>query len=663
MNSVSRNPFGNFRGECESYLRTALKNTLPDTMSLDHTGKERINSFLLEAPPSPNYGDLASSICFEIARELKVAPQILASNIVDKIDLSRATLVRNVTTAAGYINFHANKAQLASLTLESARSFAESYGYVTVNSPLKIIIEHTSVNPVGPVHVGTARNSVIGDALARLLKTRGHEVSTHFYVDDVGRQIAVLAYGYDLLHRPQPKGKADHWIGLVYAMTSCFIEIERLKKKLKELENNQVDEMKYDQVNQTRLDLDSWVLAAEDLRSRDEALFDALLNSMKLETAPEEKIATIIQSYEKKDVVVKRLIKDVVTLCLDGFKETYNKANIFWDSWDWESDLIWRGEVSNALNRLVESPFCTIKDGALTLDTNTAAETLQLKKRFKIPDEHEIPPLVLSRSDGTTLYSIRDIAYSLWKLQRADRVVNVIGVEQSLAQLQIRVALSILTSIEKASNLSHYAYELVKLPDYKMSKRRGKYITFDEILDEATKRAMKEVDTRSPTLLYEDRKRIAETVGIGAVKYVLIDVSPSKQVVFTWDKVLNFETNSGPFIQYAYARACNILEKAKQEPLDPDYALLQEPIEQDLIKKIAIFPETFITAADSLVPNILTEFSYNLAASFNSFYASHPVLKAEPRKLRDSRLALVEGVRITLKNTLYLLGIETLERM
>ncbi len=641
-------------------LGEALRKTLPRDVVLSQAFNERISSPTLTTPPSPDFGDLTSSLCLEVARRLNIAPDKLAERVAANVNLSNALLIKAVRAAGGYVNFYANDSELSQLALESARFYAASYGYLKIDAPLRVIVEHTSVNPAGPVHVGTARNSVLGDSLCRLLRARGHNVTAHFYVDDVGRQVAVLAYGYDLLNRPKPKGKADHWVGLVYAITSCIIEIEKLKQRLKELEG---DDALHEEANKARLELDDWVSAASDLREKDAALFEALVEGIDKDGHPEESIAVIMGLYERNDPSVRKLIREVVGLCLTGFRETYDRVGIRWDSWDWESDLVWSSSVSSVLDRLQRSPYLTTKEGAFALDVDAVANELNLKRRFGISEEHEIPPLVLARSDGTTLYSTRDIAYSLLKLNQADKVINVIGSEQALAQLQIRIALCVLASVEKAEHLVHYAYELVKTPGYRMSKRRGRYVMFDEILDEAVERAFAEVDKRSPHLSAGVKRKISEAVGMGAVKYALVDLAPSKQVVFTWDKVLNFEMNSAPFIQYAYARAANILEKAEEKPLNPDYALLREPLETSLVRKIAFFPETFASAADALVPSQLTEFAYDLAANFNSFYASLPVLKAEPMGLRDARLALVEGVRITLKNVLNLLGIETLERM
>ena len=659
LSAYTIDPFGDFRRECEVNLRKVLEETLVNNTGFSPSFRERVFAISLEVPTSPAFGELSSSVCFEIARKLNIVPKGLAEKIVENMDLSETLFIKEVRAVNGYINFYVDGPTLSRLTLDSAR-FTESYGHVRAVLPHRIIVEHTSVNPAGPIHIGTARNSILGDSLSRLLRARGHQVATHFYVDDVGRQIAVLVYGYKLLDEAKPTGKADHWVGLVYAITSCIIEIERTKRKLKELEG---DESLHEEANKTRLDLDDWISAAADLKEKNRELFESLINVIMKDPDPGGNIATLMRLYEKRDLELRRTVREVVEFCLDGFKQTYDRIGVLWDSWDWESDLIWNGMVSDLLNKLQKSPHCITKDGALMLDVNTIADELQLKKDLGIPEEHEIPYLVLARFDGTTLYPTRDIAYSLWKLDQANKVINVIGVEQTLAQLQIRIALNLLVTKEKAESLIHYAYELVKMPGHRMSKRRGRYVTFDEVIDEATKRAFIEVKKRSPDLPLETKKRISEAVGIGAVKYALIDVAPSKQVTFTWENVLNFEKNSAPFIQYAYARACNIVDKVDLRTINPDYSLLKETIELELVGKVARFPETFIAAADCLLPSLLTEFTYSLAARFNSFYASLPVLKAEPIGLRDARLSLVEGVRITLKKTLDLLGIEALEKM
>jgi arginyl-tRNA synthetase len=280
-----------------------------------------------------------------------------------------------------------------------------------------------------------------------------------------------------------------------------------------------------------------------------------------------------------------------------------------------------------------------------------------------LKEDYQIPSLTLARSDGTTLYTTRDIAYTLWKFKKAQKVINVIGMEQTLAQLQLKIALYALGFEKYADNLVHFAYNLVSLPGYKMSSRRGHYITFDEVMDDAVKRAYEEVSKRSPELSDEEKQKIADFVGIGAVRYALVEVDPSKPVVFTWDRVLNFETNSAPYIQYTHARACSILRKAARKPKNPAYGMLKEKIEHEIVLSLAGFPDTFIEAAEYLKPNLIADFANSLSDKFNTFYNALPVIKAEPQGLSNARLMLVDAVRIVLRNALNLIGIVAPEKM
>jgi arginyl-tRNA synthetase len=182
-------------------------------------------------------------------------------------------------------------------------------------------------------------------------------------------------------------------------------------------------------------------------------------------------------------------------------------------------------------------------------------------------------------------------------------------------------------------------------------------------MDEAVERAYEEVSKRSPQLSEEEKREIANFVGIGAVRYALVEVDPSKPVVFTWDRVLNFEKNSAPYIQYTHARACSIMRKAARKPEKPVYKLLTEKLEREITLTIASFPDTFVEAAEFLKPNSIADFANALADKFNTFYNAFPVIKAEPQGLSDARLALVDAVRIVLRNALNLIGIVAPEKM
>ena len=648
---VSENPFDQFRQECQTALANAIKKTLPEIKQPTIT---------LNKTPNIEYGQLASSLCFELAKKLNQKPLALAEHLVAAIDKSTFNLIEKVAPAgAGYINFHVNFPKFTALTLESIKQLKFDYGFAKTDQPKKIIVEHTSVNPLHPIHIGQARNPMLGDALARILEYRGHKVSRHYYIDDVGRQSSVVAYGYAKLGKPKPTEKADLFVGKIYTVTSCLVEINRLKK-VRELA---IAMNSADDLVKANKEIDEWMGIAAELKEKYPVLFESLMAKIGEDADPEEEINRLNRAYEDGESKAKQLIREVSDLCLEGFRQTMKRVGVLYDSWDWESDFVWSTQVSEVLSRLKASPFVYSEKGVLEFDAEKVAQTLNLKGKLGLSDNNEVPPLTLVRADGTTLYTTRDIAYTLWKFKQAQKVINVIGMEQSLAQLQLKLALYALGYGEFAENFVHFAYNLVTLPGYKMSSRRGHYITFDEVLDEAVQRAYEEVSKRSPMLSEEEKRKIANFVGLGAVRYALVDVDSGKPVVFTWERVLNFETNSAPYVQYTHARACSILRKAAREPEKPEFALLSEKLERELILNLAGFPDTFIEATEYLKPNLIADYTNALADKFNTFYNAFPVIKADSQELSDARIALTQAIQIVMHNALNLIGVVAPEKM
>jgi arginyl-tRNA synthetase len=649
---ISENPFDQFRQECQTTLANALKKTLPEIKQPTIT---------LNKTPNIEFGQLASSLCFELAKKLSMKPLALARDLVAAIDILSFDLIDKVAPAgAGYINFHVNFPKFSSLTLESIKKLKYNYGFVKTAKPQKIIVEHTSVNPLHPIHIGQARNPMLGDALARILECRGHTVSRHYYIDDVGRQSSVLAYGYGKLDRPKPTEKADLFMGKIYTVTSCLVEINRLRR-VRELIVAAADSA--DDLARVNKDIDEWVSIAAELKAKYPVLFEALMAKISEDGHPEEEINCLNRAYEDGEPKAKQLIREASDLCLEGFRETMRRVGVTYDSWDWESDFVWSTQVSEVLARLKASPFVFNEQGVLEFDAEKVSKVLNLKAKIGLSDNNDVPPLTLMRGDGTTLYTTRDIAYTLWKFKRAEKVINVIGMEQSLAQLQLKLALYALGYGKFAEDFVHFSYNLVTLPGYKMSSRRGHYITFDEVLNEAVSRAFEEVSKRSPLLSEDEKHKIADFVGLGAVRYALVDVDAGKPVVFTWERVLNFETNSAPYVQYTHARACSILRKAAREPQKAEFGLLTEKLERELILSLASFPDTFMEATEYLKPNFIADYANALADKFNTFYNAFPVIKANSQELSDARIALTQAIQIVIHNALNLIGVVAPEKM
>ena len=642
---ISENPFATFRQECETILAEAIKNILPEITT---------PNLPFERPPNLEFGQLASSLCFELSKQLRKKPITLAQQLTEVMEKSKFSLVKRVIAAgAGYINFYADFKKFSALTLDSIVKLNEEYGLIKTGNPLRIIVEHTSVNPLHPIHIGQARNPLLGDSLARMLQSRGNKVRRHYYIDDVGRQSSVIAYGYEKLGSPKPDEKTDHFIGKIYTITSCLVEINRLKHELqlaKEVSSNE-------EIKKINTELDEWVSVAAELQGKHANLFDKLLDKINEDDNPELTINRLNRAYEQGDSKAKELMREVTELCLEGFRQTLSRIGVQYDSWDWEGDFVWQSLVTKTLRQLEASPFTFKAEEVSEFDAEKAVKTLGLRDKLGLKEEHEIPTLTLVRSDGTTLYTTRDVAYSLWKFEKADKVINVIGSEQALAQLQLRIALYALGYERFADNLVHYAYNLVTLPGFKMSSRRGRYVTLDEVMDEAVKRAFEEVSKRSPELSEDEKREIADFVGIGAVRYALMEVDSAKPVVFTWDRVINFERNSAPYIQYTHARACSIIRKAARKPEKADFGLLREKLEKEIVLLLALFPDTFVEASEFLKPSMIADYVNGLSDRFNTFYNAFPVIRAEPEGLSDARLALTDSARIVLRNALNLIGI------
>jgi arginyl-tRNA synthetase len=643
------NPLAELRGECQNLLEKALDKAYPGTEL-----PESKYSF----PPNPEMGELSSPSCFQLARVLSQSPMKIAETLAKNIPLDESKLINKAEAVSGYVNFHVEPESYNKLVLELIKDLDNEYGFLKTENPGKVMVEHTSANPISPIHIGNARNSIIGDSLASLLEKQGNEVLIHFLVNDMGRQVAMTTYGWKLLGKPEPVGEAELWIGTIYASFNVISELTRQRKALKEAEETG----KVYEAQEAQEEIEKYEVASEELKKKFPGLYEKLEERMAEIEDPVAEMVALNSRYENNEKVTVADVRTQIKYCLNGFEDSLGRIGIAFDSFDFESDLVWAQAAESVLQRLLTSGYVIEDMGAKILDCDKIAVDLGLKERWGLHPEHEIPRLVLVRGDGTTLYTLRDMAYTIDKFNHAKRVINVIGTDQTLAQLQLRIALAAIGEIEMADNQLHYAYELVKLPGVRMAGRLGRYVTLNDMLSKAVQMAREEVETRNPNLPDEEKDAISEMVGFGAVKYTLLSVDPQKQITFDWTKALNFETNSAPFIQYSHARTCNILKRADDTP-EPRYGELNAIKERELVNLLAQFPEVFERAAEELQPSNLTAYANTLADKFNSFYATQSVLKAETQGLQGARLKVVDATRITLRNTLDVLGIDAPQRM
>jgi arginyl-tRNA synthetase len=350
-------------------------------------------------------------------------------------------------------------------------------------------------------------------------------------------------------------------------------------------------------------------------------------------------IDQLMRRVERGEPEMAAQFREAVLICLEGIQETLRSLHIRHDRYIWESDFIRNGDVERVIERIRKLPQAH-EDETLWLDLSEEG----FENRY-----------ILRRSDGTTVYAARDLAFHIWKGRNFDLLIDILGADHKLIGAQLVTTLRLLG--EKAPLILHF--EFVSLPEGSMSTRAGKFVSADELIEEVTEKALQEVTKRRAELSEPERKEIARSVAIAAVRYDIVKVSPEKSTVFDWREALDFERQSGPYIQYAHARACSILEKAGA--FTPAYQV-RDPYEVALVKHIARFPFVLDQVVQELRPHLLAVYARDLADLFNTFYRYVPVLRSAG-ETRDSRLTMVQATRNTLKEALDTLGIDALATM
>lgn len=399
------------------------------------------------------------------------------------------------------------------------------------------------------------------------------------------------------------------------------------------------------------------------LGSKGNETFDDLLKlyikmSRKVEEEPEleKKIFEILKKIEEHDKETIAKLNKLVNTAVEGQRKILARLKIFYDSFDYESMYLEKGRLKNILKQLEKTKRLE-KDieGRYVLD--------QSNMKWQFEREMKSPVLVLTRSDGTGLYVLRDIAYTIDKMKTAAVNIIVLGEDQKLYFKQLSAALELLGY--SAPRAVHYSFILLKTKKgaKKMSTRKGEVVLVSDFIEEAVKKATEEIKKRKRESEV-DLKKVAEAIAIGAVRYSVAKVEQDKGILFDWHEALNFEGNSGPYLQYVYARASNILKKLqmKKGKLSKESYEKVDDKECALAKELALFPEIARVSLEQLRPHLLCNYVYRLAQAFNDFYESCPVINADPG-IKERRILLVRATKQVLENALNLIGVPLIEAM
>tara|TARA_Y100000589_G_scaffold87791_1_gene82017 strand:- start:756 stop:2525 length:1770 start_codon:yes stop_codon:yes gene_type:complete len=561
---------------------------------------------LLQPSREASQGDLTLP-CFPFASVLRKAPQAISDEIAGLFPQLEA--LANVSSVNGYLNFTANPEWLADVVLSNQvhiGSALENSG----RTGETVLLEHTSANPNGPFHVGRARNAILGDTLVRLHRLHGDDVRAEYYVDDMGKQVGVLAWALDNLSEK---------------------DVNELLSEREPPSERWLTKADHQRVR--------WYQAAQILRKDADEERKAQI---------EKEIGLLVHASEHGDVGVLESFEAAYTPVLEGMLATLSRLGISYDTFTKESRFVVDGTVAKLMDSLDALEISgTADNGAGFLDLGRRG--LKGKTEF-----------FYRRGDGSSLYATRDVAYHMWKWGESNRLVNVLGEDHKLQAKQVGLTLEELG--QKRPEVLFYSF--IKLPEGKMSTRQGNVVFMDDLLEEAHAQASAVVRELRPE--YDDDKvaQIAEAVGTAAVRFNIIKVSPEKGFTFRWEEALAFEAGSAPFIMYAHTRACSISKRAHAIPTSPIQRPSVDAMPEGLVELLRLIckhNDVLERSVREQKAHLFALHMLELANAYNGFYRDCPVVREN--QVDGFAFAISQIARKIMRSGLEGLGITPIEEM
>jgi len=517
----------------------------------------------------------------------------------------------HVEAVRGYLNLYFNSADYSRQVVDTVLAQGPDFGRGAPKGE-RVMVEYAQPNTHHSFHIGHYRNSILGEVLARLVEFAGFDTIRASYPGDIGLGVITVVWIYDKFYRGQePQGihERGQWLLKIYAEATNL---------LTEKENETPEE------TAQRL--------AYDAERRE-----------------------LYRKWDAGDPEVRQLWLETREWSLIELRDILAMMDIHMDVWFFESEV---DEPSKAIvQELIDLGIADDErpqGGAVIVRID---EKLGLKKE-------KYRTNVILRNDGTTLYLTKDLALAKEKFEKyhVDRSIYVVDVRQSL-HLQQAFAILRLWGYPQAEKCYHLGYGFVSLPEGAMSARKGRVVLFKDVADEAIRRVLAEIEEKNPEIPEDERREIAQKIGLGALAYGMLAVDNNRDIVFDIDEALSFDGHTGPYIQNAHVRASSILRKADGYPEKASFNYELEPLEVELIDLISRFPNTVQQAANEYRPLVMATYAYDLATVFHRFYHVVRVLQAETEAMRNARLRLIAAAKQTLANALRLLAIEAPDRM
>ena len=551
-------------------------------------------------------------VVFPLLKASRKSPEATATELGEKIVASTPE-IKSFNVIKGFLNLAIDSSFWAARFQEIVE--AENFGMAPA-SGRTIMIEYSSPNTNKPLHLGHVRNNLLGYSVATILKANGHNVIKVNLVNDRGIHICKSMLAWQLYgggETPASSGmKGDHLVGKYY------VEFDKHYKE---------------QVK---------ALVAEKGISEDEAKKQAPIMLQAQE---------MLRKWEAKDPEVYALWETMNGWVYEGFDVTYKAMGVDFDKVYYESQtyLLGKSLVEDGLKKGV---FFRKEDNSVWIDLE--ADGLDQK--------------LLLRGDGTSVYMTQDLGTALSRFEEnsLDDMIYVVGNEQNYHFQVLKLVLKKL-GYEWSDNIFHLSYGMVELPEGKMKSREGTVVDADDLIADmiGTAREMSDELGKLDGCSEQEAAAICEMVGLGALKYFILKVDPKKTMLFDPRESIDFNGNTGPFIQYTHARIRSILRKAEEAGIDAstytNATLLPEEVE--LVKALAEYPAVVRTAGEQFAPSVIAAYAYDLAKQFNGYYHDHSILKEENEAVRSLRLKLAAEVARVIRSAMSLLGINVPERM
>ena len=550
--------------------------------------KEELKTYI-EIPPNSDLGDYAFP-CFKLAKSLRKAPPVIASEIKEAIKLDDGS-IEKIEIVGGYLNIYINKASLAETVLKEVAQKQEKYGSSNIGMGKNVVIDYSAPNIAKPFHIGHLRSTVIGGALYKIYNFLGYNSVGINYLGDWGLQFGKVMAGYDMW-----KDEYDFSQSEIQAILKIYVRFCQEEKEKPELTE----------------------LAREYFKR--------------------------LEDGEEKEVETWKWIRRI---SLENYQKTYNLLNSKFDSYNGES--YYNDKMDAVVDELREKGLLKESEGAQVVDLS----------------EYDMPPCIIITSAGTTIYATRDLASLKDRINKYDfdKAIYVVGNEQRLHFKQVFKVLELMGYPEYAKRCEHVPFGLVVDKDgEKIGSRKGNSVFLEDILKEAIQKVEKIIDEKNPGL--EDKEEVARKVGVGAIIFNDLSNSRIKDEIFDWDMLLNFQGETGPYIQYIYVRTRSLLEKAGYVPdlENINFSKLQEKEAVETLKLLYRFNEFVTLAADKNEPSIISRYLIDVAQNFSTFYNEHKII-TEDKSVQDARLALTYAVGTVLKSGVTLLGMEMPNKM